>query len=138
MRAPRRKVKEAWAGGPYARLTAFRHLGLREVDVLLWRAFGGDVLMYARFRNHQELAGRPGVIVVTKEDFQPNQLPAELWAWHCMYGKNRLEIHSDSQLGPGEHPFEALRRSEARYCETELKSTDFLAMERFLANHRRA
>jgi hypothetical protein len=130
-------VGGAWTDGPYARLTAFRHLGLREVDVLLWRAFGGDVLMYARYRNHQELAGRPGVIVVTKDDFQQNQLPAELQAWNCVYGKNRLEIHCDSQLGPGEHPFEALRRSEARYCETELDNTDFAAMEHFLANHGR-
>jgi hypothetical protein len=137
MRATRGKVRGAWTDGPYARLTAFRHLGLREVDVLLWRAFGGDVLMYARYRNHQDLAGRPGVIVVTKDDFQENQLPAELQAWHCQYGKNRLEIHCDSQRGPGEHPFEALRRSEARYCETELENTDFLAMERFLANHGR-
>ena len=107
--------------------------------MLLWRGPSSQVLMYARYTNLQELAGRPGVVVVTEGDFQENRLPGELQAWNCRYGKNRLEIHCDSRLGPGEHPFDALRRREARYFETELAktqltSTDFAEIEDFLAD----
>ncbi len=134
MRVARRKVAGAWAEGPYVRLTAFRRNGLREIAVLLWRGPAGQVLMYARYSNLQELAGRPGVVVVNEGDFQDNRLPGELRAWHCQYGKNHLEIHCDSRLSPGEHPFDALRRGEARYFETELAGTDFAEIEDFLAN----
>jgi hypothetical protein len=134
MRAARGKVKGPWASGPYARLTAFRRNGLREVEVFLWRATGGAVLMYARYTNTLELAGRPGAIAVTEDDFQRNTLPGELQAWYCVYGTNRLEIHHDSQLRPGEHPFDALRRSESRYWETEVARSDFAVIEDFLAN----
>jgi hypothetical protein len=134
MRAARGKVKGPWASGPYARLTAFRRNGLREVEVFLWRASGGAVLMYARYTNTLPLAGRPGVLAVTEDDFQPNALPGELQAWYSRYGSNSLEIHCDSQLRPGEHPFDALRRSEARYWETELARSDFTVIEDFLAN----
>jgi hypothetical protein len=139
MRAARRKVTGAWADGPYVRLTAFRRNGLREIEVLLWRGPGGQVLMYARYTNLQELAGRPGVVVVTEDDFQENSLPGELQAWHCRYGKNRLEIPSEPPLFPGEHPFDALRRREARYVRTELagaemSGADFAEIEKFLAS----
>jgi uncharacterized protein YlaI len=140
MRVARRRVRGAWADGPYVRLTAFRHNGLRQIDVLLWRGSGNQVLMYARYTNLQELTGRPGVVVVKEDDFQANRLPDELHAWRCQYGKNRLDIHCDSRLGPGEHPFEALRKSEARYLESEsaepgLASADLAEIREFLANN---
>jgi hypothetical protein len=139
MRVVRRKATGAWADGPYVRLTAFRRNGLREIEVLLWRDPGGQVLMYARYTNLQELAGRPGVVNVTEGDFQENSLPGELQAWHCRYGKNRLEIHSDPPLLPGEHPFDALQRREARYlraegAEAEMSGADLAEIEAFLAN----
>jgi hypothetical protein len=139
MRAARRKVTGTWADGPYVRLTAFRHNGLREIEVLLWRSPGGQVLMYARYTNLQDLAGRPGVVVVGEGDFEENRLPDELQAWYCRYGKNRLEIHCAPPLFPGEHPFDALRRREARYLradpgEAEMSGADFAEIESFLAN----
>ena len=133
----------AWADGPYVRLAAFRRNGLREIEVFLWRGSGGgQVLMYARYTNLQELAGRPGVVVVSESDFQQNELPGELQAWDCRYGKNRLEISSNPPLVPGEHPFAALRRREDRYLAAELDETsetgvsgaDFAEIEAFLAN----
>jgi hypothetical protein len=142
MRTARRKVPGAWADGPYIRLTAFRRNGLREIEVFLWRGPSGQVVMYARYTNVQELAGRPGVVVVSEGDFEQNELPGELQAWHCRYGKNRLEINSNPPLVPGEHPFDALRRREARYLAAELDETgetgvsgvDFAEIEAFLAN----
>jgi hypothetical protein len=129
----------AWADGPHVRLMAFRHNGLREIEVLLWRGPGSQVQMYARYTNLQELAGRPGVVEVSEGDFRENQLPGELQEWHCTYGKNRLEIHCAPPLVPGEHPFDALRRREARYlraelAEAEMSGADFAEIEKFLAN----
>jgi hypothetical protein len=142
MRAARRKVTGVWADGPYVRLTAFRRNGLRQIDLFLWHGAGGQALMYARYTNMQDLAGQPGVVTVNEGDFQENNLPGELQAWSCRYGKNRLEIHSDPPLVPGEHPFDALRRREARYlaadtAETGVSGADFAEIEAFLADRGR-